>query len=85
MQIMGPLLAGNARTFLLAAISPLAEDYLETISTLRLAVRAQKIQVCLFDHVYQGLEYAHTLQMSCDFRYCAMLCAAYTGFAYLWS
>ena len=45
MQILGPLLAGNARSFILAAISPDPKDYLETISTLRLATRAQKIQV----------------------------------------
>lgn len=47
MQMLSPLLAGNARTFLLATISGQPHDYLETISTLRLAIRAQKIQVCL--------------------------------------
>ena len=51
MHMLSPLLAGNARTFLLAAISPKPEDYLETVSTLRLAARAQKIQVCAFDPI----------------------------------
>lgn len=51
MHMLSPLLAGNARTFLLAAISPKPEDYLETVNTLRLAARAQKIQVCPFDPI----------------------------------
>ena len=61
MQLVAPLLAGNARTFLVAAISPLAKDYLDTMSTLRLAVRAQKIQVCLTDALCSGLIYAYVL------------------------
>ena len=45
MQLLAPLIAGNARTFLLAAVSPLGDDYLDTVNTLRLATRAQNIQV----------------------------------------
>lgn len=45
MQLVGPLLAGNARTFMLAAVSPNADDYLDTVNTLRIATRAQNIQV----------------------------------------
>ena len=45
MQLVGPLLAGNARTFMLAAVSPDADDYLDTVNTLRIATRAQNIQV----------------------------------------
>lgn len=67
MQLLGPLLAGNARTFLLAAVSAQPKDYLETMSTLRLAVRAQKIQVCchtaghLYGHVCHAL--SHTCKL----------------------
>ena len=42
-QLVAPLLAGNARTFLLAAVSPRAEDYLDTLQTLRVAHRAMAI------------------------------------------
>ena len=45
MQLVGPLLAGNTRTFMLAAVSPNADDYLDTVNTLRIAARAQNIQV----------------------------------------
>lgn len=45
MQLIGPLLAGNARTFMLAAVSPDADDYLDTVNTLRIATRALNIQV----------------------------------------
>lgn len=47
MQLLGPLLAGNARTFMLAAVSQNADDYLDTVSTLRIATRALNIQVML--------------------------------------
>ena len=56
MQIMGPLLTGNARSFILAAISPDPKDYLETVSTLRLAARAQKIQVITAQGLIQPLK-----------------------------
>ena len=45
MQLVAPLIAGNARTFLLAAVSSHPNSYLETVNTLRIATRAQKIQV----------------------------------------
>ncbi|KAL0039884.1 hypothetical protein WJX77_010830 [Trebouxia sp. C0004] len=45
MQLVAPLLAGNARTFLLAAVSAHPNSYLETVNTLRIAVRAQNIQM----------------------------------------
>lgn len=44
-QLVGPLLAGDARTFMLAAVSPHPDDYLDTVNTLRIAARAQNIQV----------------------------------------
>lgn len=44
-QLIGPLLAGNARTFMLAAVSPHPDHYLDTVNTLRIATRAQNIQV----------------------------------------
>jgi hypothetical protein len=45
MQLVAPLIAGNARTFLLAAVSSHPNSYLETVNTLRIATRAQNIQV----------------------------------------
>lgn len=45
MHLVAPLIAGNARTFLLAAVSSHPNSYLETVNTLRIAIRAQKIQV----------------------------------------
>lgn len=42
-QLVAPLLAGNSRTFLLAAVSPRSEDYLDTLQTLRVAHRAMAI------------------------------------------
>jgi len=45
MQLVAPLIAGNARTFLLAAVSSHPNNYLETVNTLRIATRAQNIQV----------------------------------------
>ena len=44
-QLLGPLLAGNARTFMLAAVSPHPDHYLDTVNTLRIATRVQSIQV----------------------------------------
>ncbi|KAL0045383.1 hypothetical protein WJX82_005375 [Trebouxia sp. C0006] len=44
MQLVAPLIAGNARTFLLAAVSSHPNNYLETVNTLRIATRAQNIQ-----------------------------------------
>ena len=43
-----PLLAGGAKTFFLACVSPLEEDYLDTLNTLRVAQRAEKIEVACF-------------------------------------
>lgn len=45
MQLVAPLIAGNARTFLLAAVSSHPNSYLETVNMLRIATRAQNIQV----------------------------------------
>lgn len=42
-QYLGPLLAKNSKTFLLTTISPLTEDYLDTVNTLRVATRALSI------------------------------------------
>ncbi|KAL3133654.1 microtubule motor activity, variant 2 [Trebouxia sp. C0010 RCD-2024] len=44
-QLVGPLLAGNARTFMLAAVSKHPEHYLDTINTLLVATQAQNIQI----------------------------------------
>ena len=49
MQLLGPLMAGNARTFMLAAVSQNADDYLDTVNTLRIATRALNIQVTILD------------------------------------
>ena len=45
MQLVGPLIAENARLFMLASVSPHPDSYLDTINTLRIAARAQTIQV----------------------------------------
>lgn len=45
MQLVGPLMAGNARTFMLAGVSQHPDHYLDTVNTLRVATRAQNIQV----------------------------------------
>lgn len=45
MQLVASLIAGNARTFLLPAVSSHPSSYLETVNTLRIATRAQNIQV----------------------------------------
>lgn len=50
MQLVGPLLAGNARTFMLAAVSTHPDHYLDTVNTLRIATRAQNIQVTYMMH-----------------------------------
>ena len=42
-QHLGPLLAGNNRTFLLATVSPDGDDYIDTLNTLRVAHRATSI------------------------------------------
>ena len=47
MQLVAPLIAGNARTFLLAAVSSHPNSYLETVNTLRIATRALSIQASL--------------------------------------
>lgn len=47
MQLVAPLIAGNARTFLLAAVSSHPNSYLETVNTLRIATTAQSIQASL--------------------------------------
>ncbi|KAL0034025.1 hypothetical protein WJX79_004031 [Trebouxia sp. C0005] len=44
MQLVAPLIAGNARTFLLPSVSSHPSSYLETVNTLRIATRAQNIQ-----------------------------------------
>jgi hypothetical protein len=45
MHLVAPLIAANARTFLLPAVSSHPNSYLETVNTLRIATRAQNIQV----------------------------------------
>lgn len=52
MQLLGPLLAGNARAFFLAAVSQHPDHYLDTVNTLRIATQAQKIQVTLRDSTF---------------------------------
>jgi hypothetical protein len=42
-QILGPLLAANSKTFMLATMMAGAESYLETVNTLRVMQRAQKV------------------------------------------
>ena len=48
LEQLAPLLAGNCRTFLLACVSQRAEDYLDSLNTLRIASRARGIKVGLF-------------------------------------
>ena len=64
-QLVGPLLAGNARTFMLAAVSPHPDHYLETVNTLRIATRAQNIQVVL-------LETSLTQARACSCQSCSL-------------
>ena len=42
-QYLGPLLAKNSKTYLLATVSPLSENYLDTVNTLRIVTRALSI------------------------------------------
>ena len=51
MQLLGPLIAGNAKLFMLAGLSPNPNHYLETVSTLRTATKAQGIQVKFATHL----------------------------------
>mmetsp|Transcript_6554 Transcript_6554/g.10185 ORF Transcript_6554/g.10185 Transcript_6554/m.10185 type:complete len:920 (-) Transcript_6554:178-2937(-) len=44
-QIIGPLLVGNSKTFLLATIQTDRESYLDTTNTLRVAARATSIKI----------------------------------------
>jgi Kinesin motor domain len=43
-QALAPMLAGNARAFFVACVSPDAASHRETAATLRLALRARSIQ-----------------------------------------
>lgn len=43
MQALHPLVAGNSRVTLVAAVAPAAGAYLDTCNTLRLAARSQAI------------------------------------------
>lgn len=42
-QALHPIVAGNSRVTLVAAVAPAASAYLDTCNTLRLAVRSQAI------------------------------------------
>lgn len=47
-RALAPLLGGNCRAWILCTLSPRPEDYLETMDTLRLGVRARAIRTaCL--------------------------------------
>lgn len=82
MQMVTPLIAGNAQVTLIATVSPDAAHFQDTCNTLRLASRATSIKNCLVrnivrDQDVQMLSMWHALPAEVRFLACLPLFQTY--------